>query len=442
MNEQKNFLEVLKEELGAMQEEGLISKEQLEKGITVPFRSLYFKYLDGRILSFTLANILKQENPEYVQATNSLGYNPHSISEFKIKQSGEGIELCVLGRDKKTTFSVTNEKRDNEASLQITPEELFQRYCETKNKEQLFQLRKKFLLTRDNMDIIKGLISNPKDDAIYVNGLNTPFNEMMKNFIEYCRYYLVEMPEVDIGPKVIQGGIIEQEVGERVISNSSKQTRRSASSKQRTSEIYPFEERRKILDELDPKMIISFDTMGEDGKVMPGVYNTFIYENPQNRGGHLLISEPFKGDSATRCTYISDKRLNDFLLDGQQLSDDVWRDIARYYVECSLSAFSLEPYSYKITHRGSIEDQSKKIRELLDSDMSINLVKVSSRIALSVYNNIKKINSGNYIETIREGLKNGDIDENTINRMSTIMKNALGLNKEHDENSKEKGEKL
>lgn len=99
MEEQENFLKVLEGKLDELQEEGLISSEQLQKGFWVNFRSLNFKELDSEVLSKTMADILKSNNPNYEKnAINRYEirmYDPNSISDFGIFKKRDGLEIKV-----------------------------------------------------------------------------------------------------------------------------------------------------------------------------------------------------------------------------------------------------------------------------------------------------------------------------------------------------------
>lgn len=431
MEEKKNFLEVLQEELEKLQADGLISEEELRKGFLVDFRSLHFKELDRKVLSLTMGNILKKRNPSYLRdSENGKRYNPHTISRFKVQRKDENIVMSVLGKDGWTKFFITNEKNDQSDFLQLTPEEFIETYCQTRNTDRIRQIQNNLGLTTMEINSISELVNNPKEDAIYARGINTSFNEMMRDFAEYSRYYLEEVetpvpgtelgqdPEQPLkqGVTIIEGGIIEQEKGQRI---NTKPTDRPSGGP-RKNEIIPYEQREKILLDLDPEIIVNNDTIDKDGTVIKGTYHTFIYRNPQNKDGYLLIAEPYSGDKSTRLIYISDKQIQNFLMDGQELDNDIWNDITRYYLETSLEEFRKEANTYVSAHR-NLETYDKLVRGILDEQQKYIAHTPATMASLNLYSNVR-VRYGFFATDVSNAIKEGKVSTEDLSRISTRIK--------------------
>ena len=70
MDERKDFIDTLQTTIRGLQEDGIITSEQLEENIEVPLEWFYSSGIDRRILSKTFENICEKVNPGYKKSTN------------------------------------------------------------------------------------------------------------------------------------------------------------------------------------------------------------------------------------------------------------------------------------------------------------------------------------------------------------------------------------
>lgn len=339
-----------------------------------------------------------------------------------------------------TKFVITNSADGTSKICTLTPKEFINRYCQTRNHARIEEVQRRLNLTAKEAEKISGIVNNPKEDGIYARGIEKSFCDMMRDFAEYCRYYLEEVeenvPGTDLqqenqkqpegaassGPKIIEGGMIEQKVGQRTLQTAPKQ--QSHGSDSRKSEVIPYEKRQQILLELNPEIVVNNDIINEDGKVVKGIYHTYIYPRPQKRDGYLLIAEPVSGDKATRVIYIPDEKIRDFLINGQELNDKTWSDIVRYYVASSLDDFREESNTYEVRHN-SAETYFKTIKGLLNENLTYARYRTEGSAAISVYHNLRIKRGEDFMNSVIAAIRDGKITQEDMWRVSGKIRAKL-----------------
>ena len=382
MDERKDFIDTLQTTIRGLQEDGIITSEQLKEKIEVPLEWFYSSGIDRRILSKTFENICEKVNPGYKKATN----RNYAINTVKLSEYDGKIRLKIVGRDKWTFFDISDESSHTQGKIQtFSSDEFIEEMNNTIRRDKYGKLRNKFPhLSHEDLQDVMDLLYDSKQQENTTKGLSTSLSEMIENFGEYYRYLYNEKQLTEKeGIKVTSGGLIEQDVDQmsytRTVAGS------GGGSVERVNEIYPFEERDHIFRQLKPMEIISFDSIDGEGQVQRGTYTSYVYANRRENGGYFIISEPYRGDKSCRAVYLSEEQKMHFQ-EGEE-NTDFWVDMARAYLEMSCQEFHDEPSTYTFKHR-ALEPYAARMQYIISGDIDSN---VSKSVIYSAKMNLSKL---------------------------------------------------
>lgn len=358
MEKERNFLTIIQKEFEKMVEDGIIKETQLAEGIYIPMNWIFTKGLDRDwIISRELSFLLKEKNPDYtrnMRNMRNMRLNKKEVSGFKVIKIGDTIQIEVLGRDKQSQLFITNgELPESFSGPTITAEEVIDSVTDKYEYEKMrdmakFIIEKQFPRQIHNKDIFNQLVNNminnksfrdlvcpPDERDMRRVGVSYSMEEMGRNLGAYYRYLMQEKQIIGGYENEINGGIIRRNHDEQ----GPHKGQGNGNTNPRVSDIYGFEERGEIFRSLNPFKIINFDSIGEDGKIIPGAYTTFVFQNPNNRNGYLIINEPFEGDKETRAVFISEQEFEKIQEERDLSYDENWSDFVREYIEMTGSEF-------------------------------------------------------------------------------------------------------
>lgn len=405
MDKGKTFLDKLQEVIKNLQEDGIITQEQLEEKIEIPIEWLYSKGIDRNVMTKTMDNICAMINPAYKKNPKKT----YAINSIRICEKNGKIMIEVPGRDNWTCFYLSDDNYHKRGKTSyFSSEEFIHEIYKTMLEEKQNKLKQNIdsLSTEEVMNLLS-IVYDRTQKENELKGLSISLSEMIENFGQYYRYLNNEPNEIkkelQSEVKAINGGLIEQETDTRISSESSN------SSGERKNEIYPFEERDMIFRKLKPLQVISFDSIGEDGKVINGTYTSYVYKNQRENGGYFIITEPYQGDKESRGTYLTDKDLQE-MQEGEGNSN-VFVDIARYYLEMSKQEFSKEKGTYTFKHR-DLKNYAARMKYIISGEIDPN---VSKNIIHSAKLNLNQLFGTNIdkkkLSKIADSVTEQEIDE-------------------------------
>lgn len=370
MDERKTFLETLQKTIRELQEAGIITEEQLKRKIEVPIGWFYSKDINSNILSKTMDNICSKINPDYLYKTKVKPF----IDSVRICERYGKIIVEIPGRDGWTYFCLDDNSFHKEGKVAyFSSEEFIQEMYKTITESKREKIKSKFKsLSEEEISNIIEIMFDQKQQENETKGLSISLSEMMENFGEYYRYLYEEKAQVENSEvQVISGGLIEQDVDQMDNITTRRNIEAGGNGKaERVNEIYPFEERDNIFKSLKPIQIISFDSIDENRQVQRGTYTSYVYKNKRDNGGYFLISEPYRGDKSCRAVYLTDEYING--LQGEEINNNFWIDIARTYLELSGQEFHDQKSTYTFKHR-ALDTYSAKMKYIVTGEIEPNI---------------------------------------------------------------------
>ena len=382
MDERKDFIETLQTMIRGLQEDGMITSEQLKEGIEIPLEWFFSRGIDRRILSKTFENICAKINPGYNKALKRI----YAIDTVRIIERNGKIGIQVLGRDNWTFFNISDEGFHQKGRIEtFDSHEFITELQNTMREAKRDKLKTRF----DNLsdEEIQNILSTIYDQRQRENeekGLAISLSEMIQNFGEYYRYLWSEKEQAEKKDiEVTSGGLIEQDVDQ--MPRTRTRSGDGGGTPERVNEIYPFEQRDAIFRDLNPMKIISFDSIDEEGRVQKGTYTSYVFTNPRENRGYFIISEPYRGDKSCRGVYLSDKFVED--LNGGEENSNFWVDITRIYLEMSGQEFHDEPSTYTFRHR-ALEQYAARMKYIISGEIDPN---VSKSVIYTAKMNLSKL---------------------------------------------------
>ena len=389
MENQKSFLEIWKEVIYRLRDEGLVTQEDIDNGFGIPMEWLYSSGIERDDLILSIRNLYHKEHPNNIYLINRFKRLANLVySEIDGKPS---IEVLAG----KSSVFITDEQMASKGwKRNATSKDLMDEIIYAKKQRKTNKLIAECGLTREQATSAIKEIFNDKQVQSDLYAMPHVLSEMAVNFGEYFKHIQQEKQEAEKfqeteektelendGPIETKGGIIEQIVDER----ETTRIDRDGIAIDRKSEIYPFEQRDAIFRNLKPIRIVKYDGLDRNHQVVENAYTLYIYINPQEHNGYLGISEHIDGNRETRAFYMME---ND--IEGLKENEDIekfWHTIGEIYISMSRNEFTKEEGTYRFRHTGDIEDFRQKIEGVVKGVSKENLQTVNvKRASLALFN--------------------------------------------------------
>ena len=353
MESEKSFLEVWKEEIYKLRDEGLITDEDIKNGVDLPFEWIGVSRIPRVAFIIALRDLYESEHPDSLYG----GKRFEKLANLQYCEKEGNPALCIAAR--KNTVTILDEDMPSTGWNQnVTVNNLIPlispaiKYFDTRN-----YMRKNGMSRQEAEGAVEAFGELTEDEIL------EQLSEMAVNFGKYYKYIHQELQEghKPEEPIEINGGIIDPAVDiARPRGPSEHQT------KTRVSEVYPFEKRREIFLELKPETIVKFQGIDkESGEVIDRYMTCYIYKKPQRNNGFLIIAEPLQGNKETRIFYLSDEDAKD-LMAGEEDIQKFWEELSREFVEkMTRSQFSKEGQTYTVRHTGDLDEYKQKIQGIV-----------------------------------------------------------------------------
>lgn len=208
-------------------------------------------------------------------------------------------------------------------------------------------------------------IFDEKQMEIEKIGILDGLHDMAINFRSYYDYMKHEEEAAAKAKREytqLFGGYIEPATDDR---EGNSREPKPSESKERVSDIYSFEQRDEMLKGLNPERIIKYNSTDQNGALIQGAYTCYIYAQPQQNDGYLVVSEPLEGDKSTRVFYTTKQDIEEMRGEQQDI-DEFWKEFVRIYIEdMTGSQFREEPNTYVFNHSTDLETYKQKIQGVI-----------------------------------------------------------------------------
>lgn len=368
MENEKGFLETWKVVIDELHEERLVTYEEMEKGVDIPITWLYTSGLEREYLVKAIRNLYYEAYPD----------KAYYINEFKEKvrvvyHEKEGKSSIEVRLGEKSVVITEEKMESKESSKSVTTDDLISEIMYAKKQGSIDKLIKEENMPREQATIAVNFLFSDKQIQSDLYAMPHLLNEMAMNFGTYYRYMdeceikdlkKAEEDEKKKQPTVIEGGIIEPAVDSNTIGPRGPIIGPKVP---RKSEIYDFQQRDQIFQNLGPKLIVLFDGIDKKTReIIKNAHNCYVFENPQQNKGYLVISEPFQGDKEAQAFYLKEDFIKD-LQEGHENSNEFWKELIRTYIEeMTRSQFAKEGKTYTFRHTGDIEEYRQKIEGVVN----------------------------------------------------------------------------
>ncbi|MBQ6992130.1 MAG: hypothetical protein IJN50_04385 [Clostridia bacterium] len=380
--EKSSFLKILKDYFSNIDDGKILMGDR--DGIVIPMEWIFTEKVDRAIIERAMVNILKENNPNYIR-----GYIKDEVKKYSREHQGEGIlpisekrreasnrvktkikslsikmykgtfEICLEGLDGWTKAVISEKPYDKSKILQIGEDEFFKKILDVMKRDNAESIVNSLSLSDEAREKLQTIFLSQQSeslDNLTLDGIEHGMSVAAKNLTEYYDYMYEEKQESSI-----RSITIKQRQGSR-----SENKNYGGVSVDRKSPIYPFRQREKVLSDMKPESIINVDEIDENDNVIPGFYTAFVYKNPRDKGGYLLIAEPLEGSHSTRVVYLSDEKYDAF---AAKEGHDKMESIAQYYLEMSNEEFSKEMFAQKINHK-EMQNFQDKLRYIVRGEES------------------------------------------------------------------------
>ncbi len=307
---------------------------------------------DSEVIEKALINIICKANKDYRSRMEKDKPFYSQIHSIEI----EGSNLIINARDGWTKIVVTRDKDLRGPFYAIDEERLYSEVQRVSDFRRIGDICK----TLDaSMAEREKLIEDLK-----INGSKPEWKQEVEGtmaltahkLVNYYKYMIVKKREHET-----LSGIIRQR------RDTGKVQRKSGSiTSERVSEVYDFNERSSILEEMNPTAIVTIDQIDDDSTVSRLAYTTFIYENPRGKEGYLFVAEPFEGTHSTRMRFVPQGEY-----DKAQVKSNKLIHFTEDFLEMSDNEFETSRYTRKFNHT-SIEKLRQKYRRIILGERTPN----------------------------------------------------------------------
>lgn len=382
--EKHSFLKILKDYFSNIDDSKILMGDKDE--IVIPMEWIFTEKVDRAIIERTMVNLLKENNPNYVRRYTNLEVKKHSgdsqeevvpiserrkeiservktkIESLSMKMFKGSFEIWINGLDGWTKAIISENPHENSKILQIGEEEFFRKILDVMKRDDVSSIVKTLNLSdeaREKLQTIFLSHGSERLDSLTLDGIENGMIIAANNLTEYYDYMYEEKQDSSI-----RSITIKQRQGTR-----GQNKNYSGVTIDRKSPIYPFRQREKVLSDMKPESIINVDEIDENGNIIPGFYTAFVYKNPRDKEGYLLIAEPLEGSHSTRVVYLSNEKYDAFETEKGQ---DKLEAIAKYYLEMSNEEFSKEKFAQKINHK-EMQNFEEKLRYIVRGEESTTI---------------------------------------------------------------------
>ena len=112
---------------------------------------------------------------------------------------------------------------------------------------------------------------------------------------------------------------------------------------------------------MEPYQTIVIDKIEEDNTVSKFAYTTYVYKNPRDRQGYLLVAEPFEGKHNTRMRFVPQTEYDELHV---KKGKNKLVHLTEKFLEMSDSEFTGSKFSKKFKHT-SIESLRARYRRVI-----------------------------------------------------------------------------
>ena len=362
--ENKTFLQILRDEFSEKKDDEILVGDK--QNIVIPIEWMFTESLDRDVIERAMSGLLKNSNLDYMEKMQYLERSPNKIKEMVIKINEESTELVIKGGDDWTKAIITSDSKAVERCknvqykkeiLKVSEDDFFAEILATLRSEDISKICSRLELdeqARKNLETIF-----PIHDKLTVEGIKKSMAIAAKNLGDYYRYLNEEKRNAKI-----YYGVIKQRIDKKP--ESVKATGKEKND--RKNEIYPFRDRARVLENMNPNATIHIDQRDEDGNLIPNSYTVYMYSDARNKDDLIFVSEPLEGSHYTRIVAMTKEEYDGFKVEEDK---DKIVEVARRYLEMSVNEFNNEKNTVELKHT-DMETYEEKLRYVVANE---NLVK-------------------------------------------------------------------
>lgn len=354
------FLEILngyfaqsKEDEGAGQTESEQSTQGAKQKVTIPMEYLFTEKLDRAVIESAFINLICRADKSY---RGKMNYDPdhyRKISSLDIETTDAGTNLVINARDGWTKVVITGDKNLRGPFWATSEDKLYEEILREFDRYSVKEMSREKKLTRSAKETFISNLRDPEIKSQRKDYIISVMANAADNLIEYYKYMMKQKGRHE-GESL--EGAIQQRVGKGFRGGKTGKTREP-----RKSEIYDFDQRAQILEEMQPDQTIVIDKIEEDNTVSKFAYTTYVYKNPRDRQGYLLVAEPFEGNHNTRMRFVPQAEYDALhVIKGK----NKLVHLTEKFLEMSDSEFTGSKFSKKFKHT-SIESLRTRYRRVV-----------------------------------------------------------------------------
>lgn len=388
--ESQSFLQEFKAVFQKLQSEGIVTPEEIERGVDIPLICFNVKQKKGH-------KILNRKTIEYdLREIHTKGYYPlrqfdlgyflkHSKLRYSEKNGVPYLESIFEysfesghkpSRKSSKIISDQNIDLTNEHSGKygwISSEHFISTVLKAKIHLHRMELEKywgQLISEVSNREIKKGVDNTLKQiyspDRLKQEIEQTIPRELSACADEVLEYYRIKdasakgKPIEAMGnvPEADNGGTLHRAMGFH--QDRGGATARTYHYEERINAEIPFSERDRMYREYGCSDVIQYVDEQDDNSILHSLY---LYENPHGQNGTLCIDEPFQGNMSTRVFFIPQGELK--VPKDPDEAKKYWRLTGKKYIEMSQSEFLKTKNTVVILHDGDIDKFSRKMGGVL-----------------------------------------------------------------------------
>lgn len=355
MKMEKSFLKILGDYFDKKTDEEILVGNS--KNIVIPIEWLFTEGIDRETIEQAMIGLLKQRSSSYDIKAWHKGNNPQRLKEFEILHGKHGASLLLKGADEWSKVLITDDTENSSGILRISEEEFCKAILLTLKSED--RLKNPELYNKEELESL----FTGKLDKLTLKSIKESMQEASNNLTEYYEYLINEKKEATT---------FFGEFTPRVGTASVKTTRirTGEEGKVRINPIIPFTNRFEILKKMKPDATINMSERDSDGKISKGAYIVYMYNNPQNRSGKLLVAEPLEGSHATRIIFLNDKKLQE--KHEQKRIMPTMIDVVKPYLEMPIQEFRELPATVTLSH-GKFESFKERLEYYVQGKKGKNI---------------------------------------------------------------------
>lgn len=351
----QSFLEILNEYFAQNRHESQQESdaEGKKQKVTIPMEYIFTKRLDRAIIERGFVNLICAANKEYRRKMQQDREFYGKISSLDIETDEKGTNLVINARDGWTKVVVTEDKNLRGPFYAVSEDRLYEEILRAYNIKSVGYICQKYNLSKEEREQLIAQLQEPQKRSKRKESIISAMGNAGENFVEYYKYMTGDHENKK--DEALEG-VIQQRKGQ-----GPKRKNKGSGTTSRKSEIYDFQQRAEILEEMKPAYKINIDKIEDDNTVSKFAYTTYVYKNPRDRQGYLFVAEPLEGTHSTRMRFVP-KEEYDRLPATQNKNKLV--GITEEFLEMSDSEFTGSKFSKKFNHT-DIEGLRAKFRRVI-----------------------------------------------------------------------------